>query len=122
MSDELKPCPFCGSTPKFGYHGDDDGGYYYVECRSCSRPADLEAERFIGAHADNHAEAITAWNRRPSTAPSSVMVPLSDDQVERLRLWACDDMITPRRVYFRAFRDAEKYHGIVGTPSPGGGV
>lgn len=45
-------------------------------------------------------------------AGGGVKVPLSDAMVEKLRLWACDDMITPKRVYFRAFRDAEKWHGI----------
>lgn len=66
--EQLLPCPFCGAQPKVGFHGDEDGGYHYAECTSCRRPKDLEAERFIGVHAESESDAIAAWNRRPQAA------------------------------------------------------
>jgi Lar family restriction alleviation protein len=48
---ELKPCPFCGGTPR-SFWGSDVN---YVQCLACS--AD-------GPVADTEDEAIAAWNRR----------------------------------------------------------
>ncbi|MCP9269691.1 Lar family restriction alleviation protein [Xenorhabdus sp. XENO-1] len=53
MTDELKPCPFCG-----GYSVVDKeyGGKYFVYCSEClveqTEPSETEAE------------AIAAWNQR----------------------------------------------------------
>lgn len=60
MSDELKPCPFCGSdkvavshTPHSKY-----GILYGVECKSCNAH---DNDRFIFEH-----YAIRSWNSRPA--------------------------------------------------------
>lgn len=60
----LAECPFCGEQPSTGSHGHDDEGYYFVECTKCRRDRDLEAERFVGVHAQNMADAIALWNKR----------------------------------------------------------
>ncbi len=52
MTDELKPCPFCGGEALI------DGdllGASWVICRECGAS---------GAQEDSDAEAIAAWNRR----------------------------------------------------------
>jgi Lar family restriction alleviation protein len=70
---DLAPCPFCGKSPKVGFHGDEDGGYHFVECMACRREPDLEAERFIGVHAESEADGIVAWNRRASALRGGVV-------------------------------------------------
>lgn len=72
-TDELKPCPFCGSVPTidYGYHYDYDGGNsYYVYS------ADVECLCGCTLHVHNRGPkeyvtdehmldfAIEAWNRR----------------------------------------------------------
>lgn len=53
MTEELKPCPFCGGNPDvYSWNG---GGVVWVRCRSCG--IDYKAY----ANAD---EAIEAWNTR----------------------------------------------------------
>lgn len=63
---DLKSCPFCGSEAKI-----TDTEPYAVECAN-------EGCQIDGPCHGNKAEAIAAWNRRASPAPSS-------DLVERLR-------------------------------------
>lgn len=38
--------------------GDDDGGYYAIECAKCGDG------RFCGVHSDSREESVEAWNRR----------------------------------------------------------
>jgi hypothetical protein len=85
MTDELKPCPFCGERPKLP-HG--SGTQYEIECdcgmaQSCVQISDLMTleERQSGwddkemRYADQYVErakneAISTWNRRTLAAPS----------------------------------------------------
>lgn len=59
MSEQLKPCPFCGSEGKVFfndeacYHGGK--GTYYIVCAEC-------ASR--GKNGNDEQQAIEAWNRR----------------------------------------------------------
>ena len=48
MTDELKPCPFCGGKATISL---DDGAYYCVDC-GCM------------PYVDDGVEPIAAWNRR----------------------------------------------------------
>jgi Lar family restriction alleviation protein len=60
MSEELKPCPFCGSL-KFleGYDSNDSFcDIRWVVCRGCGSCG----PRLVNKA---HIEAIAAWNRRP---------------------------------------------------------
>ena len=62
MSEELKPCPFCGNTNVYGYKeilpSDDNPQYqvicdwYYGGCGSSS------------GYWDSMEECVKAWNRR----------------------------------------------------------
>lgn len=58
MTEELKPCPFCGGSDSdcFIEDGTGEGQYwYYVECRCC--------ECRSGFY-DIDKDAISAWNTR----------------------------------------------------------
>lgn len=67
MTEELKPCPFCGSDVDFFMHLADDGGYteLIIECKEC--PAGMEIwvdsdkEKDVE---DAKKELFTAWNTR----------------------------------------------------------
>lgn len=67
MSEELKPCPFCGGAVKMARHkGSDETGerwdYLSVECRS-------KDHNVICDSGDTAEEVAAAWNRRaPMTA------------------------------------------------------
>ena len=52
MKNELKPCPFCGSTE---IKVDDDQGFYFVYCDQCV----CETAKYV-----TEDKAIEAWNRR----------------------------------------------------------
>lgn len=67
----LRACPFCGARPVSGHAGDDDGGYFHVDCPDC-RGGD--GQPFAGVHGDSIEACRAAWNRRAS-----------DAEVERLR-------------------------------------
>ena len=61
MSEQLKPCPFCGSEGKVFfndeacYHGGN--GTYYIACAECTSR---------GKSGNDKQQAIEAWNRRIS--------------------------------------------------------
>lgn len=58
MSEELKPCPFCGA-PAHLEDADEMGAW--VICTSISGECPVEP---VTRHYETPAEAITAWNRR----------------------------------------------------------
>lgn len=55
MSNELKPCPFCGGR---AYLSERMNGGYYVECESIGGCL-AESGKY-----DTKGQAIEAWNRR----------------------------------------------------------
>ena len=77
MSDELKPCPFCGgekmmafppNCTKDGPYNRGDNAQPIVRCMTCFAEA-------MGAAWDNtKASVITAWNTRTDTIPSAAYV------------------------------------------------
>lgn len=85
---KLEPCP-CGENPKFGFMGDEDGGYGYVECHKNGLS--------VVVHAETEAEAIAAWNARrtppasqsdealviPGQIPPFLSAPTFDDRAEQ---------------------------------------
>ena len=56
MSDELKPCPFCGSPSVTTQARHPRISPYFVECSTCDAK---------GARREGHEAAIAAWNSRP---------------------------------------------------------
>ena len=62
MSEELKPCPFCGmDAPDWCDESDGGGDWHFVQCRDC--------ESTTGHHYNSKDEAIAAWNRRAPINP-----------------------------------------------------
>lgn len=79
VSEKLKPCPFCGETPKLSYHG---GTVYEIECDVCCIPrVEIQIcdrmtieERIADDFKDNcygdefvkrcELEAVEIWNKR----------------------------------------------------------
>jgi len=55
VSEEPKPCPFCGSQPEIEV-GNFGGFNHAVHCESCGT---------MGIFCRSEEEAIAAWNRRP---------------------------------------------------------
>lgn len=58
MSNELKPCPFCGGKPKLRYRKP----FSYVVCTGCKSSSELVCDSY--EEGDGKADAIAAWNRR----------------------------------------------------------
>lgn len=75
MSQELKPCPFCGSAPKLHYDSGNEvwGQRWWVRCKEC----DVASPSYFGISTwetpgksgkekndKAKADAATWWNRR----------------------------------------------------------
>lgn len=70
MIDELKPCPFCGGTPRvFSHNNEWIGRTWHIEC--------LDDNCGCGTcHHESEKIAATVWNRRVETSTA---------EIERLR-------------------------------------
>lgn len=88
MSDELKPCPFCGGEAWL-YDAVNDEGFniplgsdtFYARCR-----------KGCGHLWDDRAKAIVAWNRRTTPPPESGAVEEARDAVwSSLMQWKLSD-------------------------------
>ena len=68
MSDELLPCPFCGSSAATWEDTSSDYRNNWTWCVSCCN------ERCGGRSLDfkEKQDAIDQWNKRPSTEPESL--------------------------------------------------
>lgn len=84
--EELKNCPFCGTSPRLSEMAieDDDGNvdytFYAVHCDNCG--ASLQP-------ADERAVAIAAWNRRAEpTAPDRAAEAVREERERRADLRA----------------------------------
>lgn len=58
MTEELKPCPFCGGKPVITAKVYEDGTGYGMGCGYCACSLDCAA--------DTKLDALRAWNRRVS--------------------------------------------------------
>jgi Lar family restriction alleviation protein len=67
MTEELKPCPFCGGTD---VEAIDQQGVAWVLCKSCS------VDGPFGSTAE---EATAVWNHRPS--PALIGLPIIDESL-----------------------------------------
>jgi len=66
LTDNLKPCPFCGGTAdlitgKVPHHGFSQE-YYKVRCRGCG----LDVAWFLDESEKELNPTVKAWNRRAS--------------------------------------------------------
>jgi len=75
--DELKPCPFCGKAPTPDFSAIDGEAAYHFHCQNA------ECSAWPNVSGETEADAITAWNTRPS---------VTDEMVEvRIGILGCDD-------------------------------
>lgn len=63
MSNELKPCPFCGASAVIE---NDYGREYWAQC------TDLECGATDGALSKSPTDAANYWNRRPAPAQGAL--------------------------------------------------
>lgn len=68
MSDELKPCPFCGGEADIEETSFMEHATFSVGCRSMEGPDECIGQQSLLTFA-RKSEAIAAWNRRASPIP-----------------------------------------------------
>ena len=69
MTNDLKPCPFCGGDAKIKKDYERDGHYnipiYFIKCSSCgSNSAPYKTEWRLPGDVQTMEELINRWNRR----------------------------------------------------------
>ena len=70
MNNELKPCPFCGSTNLSKNAKSIDGrSYVFVSCNKCFGSGPMYAMRQKTRITDEENPAIKGWNRRAEVTP-----------------------------------------------------
>ena len=82
MSDELKPCPFCGSSPSFESNVADS----VVRCTSCSARVAVSLNPLIfvnpeGIKRREDGGAVADWNRR---IPAPLQISVGDDALLKI--------------------------------------
>jgi len=60
MSDELKPCPFCGEEPCFVAYGEDAGPFATRFTAECQNDDCIMQSTYV-----TKTDAAAAWNNRP---------------------------------------------------------
>lgn len=69
MTEEIKPCPFCGSNNDLSIisYGTLEHGHFYVQCKKCGAngPQAKINKNNIDHLLRIHDKAIKAWNQRP---------------------------------------------------------
>ena len=65
-TDEMKPCPFCGSRTLYeGYHNVDGFDQPFMFCNQCKAMVTFEGyEDYVTGESDGMDELRAAWNRR----------------------------------------------------------
>lgn len=75
MSEELKPCPFCGGRAEFD---SDDSDWNWIECKSCS----ASTTALQHGEYDARNDLAKAWNTR-HIPEGYVMVPVVPTQQQK---------------------------------------
>lgn len=79
MSEELKPCPFCGGEARA--FRCEESGTFDVQCQQCG------AIPFIGSRTSERktmADVIAAWNARAAVADEQFSLAVHDGRVWRV--------------------------------------
>lgn len=98
MSEELKPCPFCGGEAKTKHY--DDNSSLIIYCPTCNKDLDLAGEspgerwaadfEFAGWSEEDDDAVIAAWNRRPAAKELVANIIIDEEQLQRM----CDEAVS----------------------------
>lgn len=108
LKDKLLPCPFCGGRPEVTHIEENEDnpnfGGRYIECKSCGACTNL-----VFACGDDPAPILAEkWNTRAKHPPAreaesvvnqQLTTELSDEEIKRLWIEACDRESSNRIVY-----------------------
>lgn len=91
MSEELKPCPHCGSEAEFFVHNNfgEDYKTLIIDCKECFACMELMIDAYTSAEDFEKAkkELFEAWNRRIER--TAKVETYTDDQQETWRVCEC---------------------------------
>lgn len=103
MSDELKPCPFCGGEAKAFYC--EESGTFDVQCQQCG------AIPFIGSRTSERktmADVIAAWNARAAVTDEQFAMVVHDgdawQKVRTCHMSMCDEDDDDLPAYYRSYK------------------
>ena len=94
MSNELKPCPFCGEQPKLS----KENGSWVIECKHHGWPQGLIPETTIAGDIDlcswgdteeAKEQLIEAWNTRAERTCHLERIPYEPGEYEGMRCSVC---------------------------------
>lgn len=122
QTPDLLPCPFCGGGetivqegskpfPRLKYRQPTSAAVMH----RCT-PSEDGLAHTVSLVGQDRASAIAAWNQRAELEARKPL-PLSDEQIDDLHGEANRGFDIGREEYFKAFRDAERAHGITGGSS-----
>lgn len=83
MSEELKPCPFCGGKAEMNYEripGEDKGFWAQIICCNCHGRS---GGTWAGSYNAAERKEVKAWNRRVSDETAQLMTATNDELVKR---------------------------------------
>lgn len=87
--EQLKPCPFCGSSAHFEK---DDAGWQWIECESCG----MQGNRGASLMENCRPMLAEQWNRRATAGAGEPVAWLfQHDETGRMTCVANDGMNTP---------------------------
>ena len=65
MTDELKPCPFCGGEAKWcGDDPEDKHECHFIVCKPCGYEFNFSADSNPDTLEELRSEVMVGWNRR----------------------------------------------------------
>lgn len=108
MSEELKPCPFCGASAEMN-KGTYDFKPYWVCC---------ENGHGLGKRGNSPEEAAEAWNRRADKVKVVAQVSLDEDKLRQLVDEAMKNVAAEYAQPVKEALKALEYYGERGEPMP----
>lgn len=85
MTEELKPCPFCGSNNVRFEIEKHAVVCMHCKARGCVAPTEeMALDMWSDRVGDSHDEAVAAWNSRTDAEELVVRLSVSDEQVRRM--------------------------------------
>ena len=87
MSEELKPCPFCGGEASYKMHDDE---WWVVSCDNCL----AEGGYYDGDESTAPSDARQFWNNRPADTALKAAVISANEMAELMRKYVEDKSVS----------------------------